>query len=67
MRHILRKRRTHRKRRLLRKKRRTRKQSGGIIDMAKLNDIIKQRSHASDLADISAKKSKELKEKIEMF
>jgi hypothetical protein len=48
-------------------KRVSRKQSGGKIDMELLNRVLKQRSRASDLAAISAKKAKEFKELIEML
>jgi hypothetical protein len=65
MRHTLRKRRSLRRRRSLHKKRITRKQSGGRINMAKLKRVLNNRSHASELANISAKKAQELKEQLE--
>jgi hypothetical protein len=71
MRHTLRKRRSLRKRRILRKgrslrkKRVTRKQSGGRIDMKKLELVINNRSNAALKADYSAKTAEEAKEHLE--
>ena len=48
-------------------KRVARKQSGGKIDMAKLQEVIKQRLRASNLAGISAKKAEEFKKQAESF
>jgi hypothetical protein len=47
-------------------KRVARKQSGGI-DMKKLQEVIKQRSRASNLATISAKKAEEFKKQINLL
>jgi hypothetical protein len=46
-------------------KRVARKQSGGKIDMVKLQEVIKQRLRASNLAAISAKKAEEFKKQAE--
>jgi len=46
-------------------KRVARKQSGGDIDTKLFNSILKQRSRASNLADISAKKAEEFKKQVE--
>jgi hypothetical protein len=64
MRHTLRKRRTYRKRRSFSKKRVTRKQSGGRINMDKLDRIINNRFNAASKAGYSAKIAEELQEHI---
>lgn len=46
-------------------KRVARKQSGGDVDMKLLNRVLKQRSRASNLAAISAKKAEEFKKQVE--
>jgi threonine dehydratase len=46
-------------------KRVARKQSGGNIDMKKLESVLKQRSRASKLAGISSKKAEEFKKQAE--
>jgi hypothetical protein len=46
-------------------KRVARKQSGGDVDMKLLNRVLKQRSRASNLAAVSAKKAEEFKKQVE--
>jgi hypothetical protein len=58
-------RRIHHKKCHTRKRQLLRIQSGGNVDFNKLKLVLNNRSRASELASISAKKAQELKELIE--